>query len=181
MINKRRYCFTITVIAIVFALLSGCGRNANGKDKKAKEDVAKSNRRAKSSLMLPDFTLADLDGKEFRLFDNIGVKPVLLVFWTTNCPVCVKEIPKVNKVFSERQQAIEMVSINIFEPPGMVRLFIRAKGVRYPVLLDQRGTTARAYRIQGVPTYVVVNLEGGMSYYGHDLGQAMMKIDELAG
>ena len=40
----------------------------------------------------PDFTLQDLDGNTVRLSGLKG-KPVLMVFWATWSPLCVREIP----------------------------------------------------------------------------------------
>ena len=58
----------------------------------------------------------------------------------------------------------------------MVRRMVESKGIKYPVLIDQKGETAKAYRVRGVPTFVVLGTDGGMRYYGHDLAQAKKKI-----
>ena len=48
----------------------------------------------------PDFSLKDLQGKTHVLSDYAG-KTVLLTFTTTWCPYCIKDIPKLKKIYSE--------------------------------------------------------------------------------
>lgn len=171
---KKGYFLKIAFWAALVILFIGCGENAKGKDEKEARGI-----KTQSRMKLPDFSLIDLDGKNYQFIDYVGKKPILLAFWTTRCRFCTREIPRLNKIFTDRQDDLEFLSINLYEPPGMVRHFAKSKGIKYPVLLDQKGVTSNAYRIQGVPTFVVVDLAGGMRYFGHDLTQAMNSIGEL--
>ena len=46
----------------------------------------------------PEFSLEGLRGRKVNLKDLCG-KPILLQFWTTWCPSCLKDIPKVNELY----------------------------------------------------------------------------------
>lgn len=169
----------IAVFLLVFALFWGCGEKAKSGDineAKEQEKNVMQEKSAKRDAMLPDFVLPDLAGKEHRLAEHIGKKTVLLVFWTTGCRYCVAEIPRLNKMFEELKDDLDILSINIFEPQSMVEHMVKSKGIKYPVLLDKRGDTARDYRVRGVPTMVLIDREGQMGYYGHDLSEAIKKI-----
>ena len=47
------------------------------------------------------FTLRNLDGDQVKSHDVIGKKPVLLDFWSTWCKPCLKNLPKLQKVYEE--------------------------------------------------------------------------------
>lgn len=178
--HDRFYYFKIALWAIMIIFFLGCGENAKGKANENPKGVVNTGgnkiKSDKPNLMLPDFSLSDLDGKQYRLADYVGKKPVLLVFWTTGCHFCVKEIPALNELFVKDRDNLELLSIDIYEPTSMVRSMVENKGIKYPVLLDKNGDTARAYRVRGVPTFVVIGIDGGMLYYGPELSQATKKI-----
>lgn len=180
----KRYFLLIVLVSTALVLSFGCGEKSKARDVKesgtesANKDVLHKGTK-KSRLMLPDFFLADLEGKEYRLSDYVGEKPVLLVFWTTGCPVCIAGIPNLNKIFLTRSKDLELISINILESKRTVNRLVDAKGIKYPVLLDPHGITAKEYRIRGVPTFIVIDLKGSMGYYGHDQSEAMRKIEGL--
>ncbi|MGA1841915.1 MAG: TlpA family protein disulfide reductase [bacterium] len=180
---KRNFLITV-LISIILVISFGCEDNTKARD--SKESGAESANRdvlhkdiEKSLLKLPDFFLNDLEGKEYRLSDHVGEKPVLLVFWTTGCPVCISGIPNLNNIFLTRSKDLELISINILESKRTVSRLVDAKGIKYPVLLDPHGITAKNYRIRGVPTFIVIDLKGSMGYYGHDSSEAMRKIEAL--
>ena len=170
----------ITVLVCIILVFSfGCEDNTKARDMKESGTKSLHKDIDKSLLKLPDFFLTDLEGKEYRLSDYVGEKPVLLVFWTTGCPICINGIPNLNKIFLTRSKDLELISIDILESKRSVRRFVDAKGIKYPVLLDPHGITAKNYRIRGVPTFIVIDLNGSMGYYGHDSSEAMRKIEAL--
>src|SRR6185312_613814 len=48
----------------------------------------------------PDFTVADLNGKMYKLSDLKG-KTVVLNFWFTTCAPCVTEMPELNRLIEK--------------------------------------------------------------------------------
>ena len=48
----------------------------------------------------PDFALQGAYGGEYRL-DSFRGRPVLLVFWNTNCGICRHELPILDSLYSE--------------------------------------------------------------------------------
>ncbi len=112
----------------------------------------------------PDFTLADLTGKEHKLSDSRG-KNVLLVFWATWCPPCRREIPdliELRKTVSEDNLAILAISD---EKLDLVKKFVTDQKMNYTVLLDKGNMpkpfgVMRIYTTTGIPCSFFINPEG---------------------
>lgn len=108
----------------------------------------------------PDFTLADLDGKKFRLKDHLG-KPILLIFSTTWCPSCVAEVPRFQRLYDKYgKSGLVMMNVNIMENKTKAESFARKHRLPYPTILDDKGDVAGIYRVRGVPSLVLINKEG---------------------
>ena len=64
---------------------------------------------------LPDFTLNDMQGKAHRLSDYRG-KVVLLNFWATWCPPCIKEMPSMQRLQAQLAgQDFTILAVNMGE------------------------------------------------------------------
>ena len=108
----------------------------------------------------PDFTLPDLDGVPVTLTDLRG-KVVLVVFTTTWCPYCKKELPYLKELYDKRRtDGLEILAIYIQESPQKVASFAARYGLPYRVLLDTTGQVARAYGVRGVPTRMLIDKDG---------------------
>ena len=63
----------------------------------------------------PDFTVTDIDGKVHKLSDYRG-KEMILIFWGTWCPNCLREIPSLvqfRKDYPEKELAILAISYEL--------------------------------------------------------------------
>jgi peroxiredoxin len=117
-----------------------------------------------------DFTLQGLDGKTVSLRQFQGKKPVLLVFWATWCPECKAAIPKINALHGgPTGEKLQILSLDFRETREKVAAAVKARDIRYPVLLDERGQVARAFGVVGIPTYILIGREGTIVYREHVL------------
>lgn len=103
----------------------------------------------------PDFTLKTLTGQDFSLKANRG-KQLLLVFTTTWCSACRREIPELKKL----SEKIDVVAIYINEPAGKLKKFIDKNQIPYTVLIDPLAGVAHDYEVVGVPTKVLIDTDG---------------------
>ncbi len=71
---------------------------------------------------VPDITLVSVDGEELQLPAYRG-KPLLVTFWSTTCPACVKEIPHLIDLYRELapRGGLEIIGIAMaHDPPDRV-------------------------------------------------------------
>ena len=87
----------------------------------------------------PNFTLLDLNGTPRSISDWDG-KVVLVNFWATWCPPCVRELPALIKL-SETYQDKDLIIVGIaLDNKQDVIDFIKPMNLKYPVLLgEQKG------------------------------------------
>jgi peroxiredoxin len=165
-----RYAIAALLFLLCGAVLSGPERALSGAGGIAATPGAENDRPA-------DFTLPDLDGLPVTLGRFLEKKPVLLVFWATWCPECKAAIPEINAMTTGPLAGkLQILGLDFRESREKVANAVKARGIRYPVLLDERGQVARAYGIVGIPTYVLIDRRGNVAYREHVLPGDITRI-----
>ena len=160
---RSRFAIAALLVLLCGVALSGPERPLSGAGGAAAAPGAESDRPA-------DFTLPDLDGQPVALSRFLGKTPVLLVFWATWCPECKAAIPEINAMTTEPLAGkLQVLGLDFRESRGKVANAVKSRGIRYPVLLDERGQVARAYGVVGIPTYVLIGRDGKIIYREHVL------------
>lgn len=114
----------------------------------------------KVDFQAPDFSLSALDGRPVSLSDWRG-QVVLINFWATWCDPCRTEMPEIQAAYQAyRNRNFVVLPINVKEDEQAVAQFAEAFHLTMPVLLDHDGSTARRYRVRGLPTSFLVDPEG---------------------
>ena len=129
---------------------------------------ARSFQRATSDRLdrLPSFRLPDLSGGELDS-GTWGGKVVVLNFWATWCPPCLREIPLLAEAQRAHPDRLQVVGIAIDTPEEVAR-FLAEHPLGYPVLLG--GTEAvemsrrLGNRLQGLPFTAVFDRSGKRVY-----------------
>jgi peroxiredoxin len=159
--------YRCAIAALLFLL---CGAALAGPERVVPEGAADAGISGASTGPAADFTLPDLDGRPVALGPFLGKTPVLLVFWATWCPECKAAIPEINALTTgPLAEKLQIFGLDFRESREKVALAVKSRGIRYPVLLDERGQAARAYGIVGIPTYVLIDRRGNVAYREHVL------------
>ena len=108
-----------------------------------------------------DFTLKDLDGNDISLHQFRG-KHLLINFWATWCGPCKIEMPSLEKLYRQfKSERFDMLGIsNDMFGKRVVKPYVLAKKITFPMLLDQRMTVSRQYGIVSLPTTILINPQG---------------------
>ena len=112
---------------------------------------------------LPEFSLLDLSRKNHSIKEWQG-KVLVINFWATWCPPCLKEIPEFIGLQNEfSQQGLQIIGIAIDEAEP-VKGFVADKKINYPILLGQEQGTKIAHDlgniVNTVPFTVIVDRQG---------------------
>lgn len=146
----------LVAVAALVPLLRGIAvpvRNVSVDDPKAAALTAK---------IAPDFTLATLDGKRVSLSEYQG-KVVLLNLWASWCPPCIREIPRLQRVYEKyRDQGFVILGINTTyqDDRAKVAQTVQDQGMTYPVLLDEQDVFGQRYAARLLPTSYLVDRNG---------------------
>jgi outer membrane lipoprotein-sorting protein/thiol-disulfide isomerase/thioredoxin len=127
-----------------------------------------------------DFTLSSLDGKEYSLQALRG-KVVLLDFWATWCVPCRKDMPSLEKIYSEfRDRGLVLLGMNVGEDAQTVGKFLAANKLSYPIVLAGENQMLEGYSVTAFPTVVLIDRDGTIFLYHVGSGSEADLRDALA-
>jgi len=109
-------------------------------------------------VLAPDFSVATLDGHTIKLSELRG-KRVVLDFWATWCPPCVKEIPHFIQLHNETsRENLVIVGISS-EEEGKLKPFVKKHGVSY-LIASADGLPSPYKDVQSIPTTFFIDRQG---------------------
>lgn len=132
------------------------------------------------STKVPDFTVYDLNGNAFSLYENLG-KPIVLNFWATWCGPCQSEMPAFDLMYQQYGDQITFLMVNVTDgsrdTAESVAAFYEDSGYTFPIYLDTTLEAASAYGAYSIPMTFFIDPEGNLLYYQ----MGAMSADTLAG
>ncbi|HMM47080.1 MAG TPA: TlpA disulfide reductase family protein [Thiobacillaceae bacterium] len=112
----------------------------------------------------PASTFTTLEGRKIAL-DELRGKIVLVNFWATSCPGCIKEMPGMVETYEQyKERGFEIVAVAMqYDPPNYVANFVETRQLPFPVALDADGEHARAFGgVQLTPTSFIIGKDGAI-------------------
>lgn len=114
-----------------------------------------------------DFTLRDLNGKNYTLSKNIGKGPIIINFWATWCLPCyaeMKELKRLYTTYSHTNLQVLSISIDDAKAFSKVKMTVRSNKYPFTVLLDSNQGVYKTYQLAGIPQIFLINTKGALVY-----------------
>jgi peroxiredoxin len=143
---------------------------------------------SKVKPLAESFSAISLDGEPFDLAELKG-KVVVLTFWSTKCPICHSEIPKLNQlVETYKDKAVVFLGLTM-ENPNKVEAYLKKTSFKFAILpngfgvvlkyadKDSDGNVAMSF-----PTHFLINQNGEIELKtsGFDKTETLnLKISQL--
>lgn len=109
---------------------------------------------------VPQFILRDAAGSELKPSDIKG-KVVIIDFWATWCPHCVKEIPAFVELYKKyKEKGLVIIGISTDEDRDVVQKFVEKYKVNYPIVMANDEIQSAFGGIDSIPTTFVVDKQG---------------------
>ena len=119
----------------------------------------------------PKLQLTTIDGEKIDSSDLKG-KPYMVVFWATDCPGCVKEIPHLNELYTELgNDGFRVIAIAMpHDELDLIRTMRDEKSMSYDIVFDEEGTLAKAFGgVKVTPTNFLISPQGKIAL--HKMGE----------
>ena len=108
----------------------------------------------------PNFTLKNLNGKDVSLSDFRG-KWVILDFWGSWCPWCIKGFPELKEAYEKYSEKLEIIGIDCKESEAAWKDGIEKYQLPWINVYNPEGTPLLSeYGVQGFPTKAIIDPEG---------------------
>jgi thiol-disulfide isomerase/thioredoxin len=139
---------------------------------------------ARPGTPAPVLKAHDLAGAPKTLADYRG-KVVLLNFWASWCPPCLREIPSMERLrIKMAGRPLAIVALDSAEAHEDVTAFLSTMKLGFPVLLDPDGSNTRRWKVFALPTTFLLDAEGRVRYVltgptEWDEGEALAVIEAL--
>jgi peroxiredoxin len=112
----------------------------------------------------PAVTFTSIRGEKIATADLRG-RVVLVNFWATDCPTCVKEMPRLAQTYNKhRERGFELIAVAMrHDPPNYVLNYAEKNALPFKVALDPMGELAKAFGdVKLTPTTIVIDKRGNI-------------------
>jgi len=132
--------FFLCIWSLTLVLLTGC--NSKDEAKVIKDDTSFEELKKLSNKT---FNLKTIDGKTITLkiendnlvSEQLKGKYVLLNFWATWCPPCIKEMPVFNEIYDQYSDDFELIGILFEKEKDLKQLdaFLKKYKIKFPIVV----------------------------------------------
>ncbi len=112
--------------------------------------------------LAPEISFSDMDGKQHTLAQYTD-QPVLMIFWATDCPGCVEEMPELNALYQDYTgQGLTMIGVAMsHDSPEHISAMRIQRKLPYIITWDKNNEIATAFnRVRVTPTHFLIAPNG---------------------
>ena len=173
----KKILIILSLIFLVSSALFYYQAQTKNNEKIGTNEISAKNNTEKS-IRLPNFSIVDLNGNTHT---NNSVKGKYLVvnFWATWCPPCLKEIPAFVEFYEKHADKVQILGLDYEEADkSKIVEFTDTYMVNYPIILfdDVNSKEFKKFgEVFGMPTTYIYNPEGELI----DFRMGEMNITDL--
>ncbi|HYI08608.1 MAG TPA: redoxin domain-containing protein [Thermoanaerobaculia bacterium] len=108
----------------------------------------------------PAFALREVGTGRIIDVTQLKGKPVVLNFWATWCGPCWEEHPILVANARMLQPNVQFLGVVFQDEESKILSFLNQRGSSYPTVVDDKGKTAIAYGVGGVPETYFIDANG---------------------
>jgi thiol-disulfide isomerase/thioredoxin len=109
------------------------------------------------------FTLEDVrPGRPAVSLEALRGKPVVLNFFGSWCPPCVREMPALQAVSARYRGRVAFIGVTFNDGRETARGALERAGVTYPAAFDPKSDVAYDYGVRVMPTTVFIGPDGNL-------------------
>lgn len=173
--TKKILTLSFAFLILISFVFTSCAKNEEKEFAKAAEQLKKyqmvekkesepttqevKTEAKKEGPMALDFSLQMTDGTKFTLLQNLD-KPILVNYWATWCPPCVREFPDLEEMYKNYKDRMHFVAINSAETKDVIEAFMTKNNFTIPIAMDSDNAVGMMYGIASIPTTFIVDTEG---------------------
>jgi len=165
-VKQLRVIFIVCLLFALAMVSSGCSEGANeanaGETKATTTENLSSGAKVGSKVgeVAPNFVLKDLNGALVDLKDLRG-KVVLIDFWDTWCPPCIKALPHLEELHLEtKDENVIILAVAVGRNgESAVQSFIKKHGYTFTTVMGDKAAF-EAYKLSGIPATFVLGPDG---------------------
>ncbi len=145
----------IGMIVVIIAVMMAT------RDTSREDQVHGATQTAQRAPAAADFTLDGVNGS-VTLADYRG-SYVLVNFWATWCPPCMREMPDLYAYYQAHQSDnFTLLGVNVGEDATTVQSFLQANHFDFPVGLDASGAVMARYGTDSLPSSFLIGPDGSL-------------------
>jgi cytochrome c biogenesis protein CcmG/thiol:disulfide interchange protein DsbE len=108
----------------------------------------------------PEFALREVGTQDTVDLSKYRGKPLVVNFWATWCGPCWEEHPVLVANARTLAPNVQFLGVVFQDKEETILNFLQQRGAAYPTLVDDRGKTAIAYGVGGVPESFFIDANG---------------------
>lgn len=154
----KRYTF-FTLLLIIFISVGFYFYSTNENSARAENEIG-----VTTGKTAPVFDLKNINDDNIHV-DAVKYNKVLVLnFWATWCPPCREEMPELENFYKNYGEKVQFFGIDQQESADKVSTFLQNNDYTYPVLLDTNGEIGQMFKVNGIPTTVIIDGNGTVIY-----------------